>query len=68
MSRFKNIKMTKREKVLLTLVIAEVQACANIEEVKVTVASWVTANDLHPEKVETLNQDEFKRFLQSEIK
>ena len=47
-------EMTKREKALLTLIIAEVRDCRDMERVKAVIDSWVTANDLHPEKVETL--------------
>jgi len=62
MSKLKNIKMTKREKALLAIVIAEVQGCRDMEGVKAITDSWVTANDLHPEDVKTLNQDEMEQL------
>jgi len=37
----------------LTLLVAEIQGCENMDEVKRLVSSWVKANNLEPEKVET---------------
>ena len=58
MSKFKLINMTPREKALLTLIIAEIQGCQDMEAIKGITNSWVTANDLHPEEVSIFNERE----------
>lgn len=63
MSKFKDIKMTRREKALLTIIIAEIQGCQDMEGVKAITNSWVTANDLHPEEVKTLSEEEMKKLM-----
>lgn len=60
-----NLKMTKREKALLTILIAEIHGCQDMEGVKAITESWVKANDLHPEEVETLTEEQMQaRFSQ----
>lgn len=62
MGKFKDIKMTRREKALLTIIIAEIQDCQNMEDVKAIVDSWITANDLHTETVVTLSKEEMEKY------
>ncbi len=62
MSKFKDIKMTPREKALLTILIAEIEGCQNMQGIAAITSSWVTANDLHPEKVSSLSEGELKRL------
>ena len=54
MKKFKVIKMTPREKALLAIIIAEIEGCQDLHSVAAITNSWVTANDLHPENVNTL--------------
>ncbi len=54
--------LTPREKALLTIIIAEIQDCQDMEGIKAITNSWVTANDLHPEKVVSLNEEEMKKL------
>lgn len=63
MSKFKDIKLTLRERSLLTILIAEIQECKDIDSIKAVTNSWITTNELHPEKVETLSQEEVRKFL-----
>lgn len=57
---WKLAKMSKETKGILTILIAEVQDCENMEEVKSLSDCWVKANDLHPEKVEQVSREEFE--------
>ena len=63
MRKFKDLKMTPREKGLLTIIIAEIQGCQDMEGIKAITNSWVTANDLHPEEVISLSEEEMKSYL-----
>lgn len=45
--------MNKETKVTLTILIAELQECRNMEDVKTLLDCWVEANNLHPENVTT---------------
>ena len=44
--------MDKVTKATLTLLIAEIQVCQDMAEVKRVLDSWIKANGLHPERVE----------------
>ena len=66
MVEFKTIKMTRVEKSVLELLIAEIQGCKSLEEVNAIVNPWITANDLHPERVETMTNEEFQKYLEEE--
>jgi len=47
--------MDKVTKAALTLLIAEIQDCLDMAEINRVLDSWVKANDLHPERVGTLD-------------
>ena len=47
--------MDKVTKATLTLLIAEIQACQDMAEVKRVLDSWIKANGIHPEKVGTFD-------------
>jgi hypothetical protein len=64
MVKFKGIKLTVREKSLLNILIAEIKSCKDLEEIRAIVDSWVTANDLHPEKVLSITTEEFQQRIQ----
>lgn len=48
------VKLTKREKALLEILIAEILELNPNESIKKLLENWITANDLHPERVQTL--------------
>lgn len=56
MSKFKDIKMTLREKALLAIIIAEIEGCQDMQGAIAITNSWVTANGLHPERVTSLSK------------
>ena len=47
-------------KAFFEILIREVQDCQNIEEVKKILDSWITANNLHPEDVESIQEETTK--------
>lgn len=54
----KTLEMSKETKGILTILIAEIQNCKDMEEIKSLLDCWIKANDLHPEAVERLSTDE----------
>jgi len=58
MARWKIAKLTRECKAALTLLIQEVQDCKTQEKKDTLLESWIKANDLHPERVETYQPTE----------
>lgn len=56
----KTFKIKGNNKAVFELLINEIQGCGDITEVNSLLNSWVRANDLHPENVETLSEEGFK--------
>ncbi len=54
-------KIKSVNKAFLEILIHEIQECKNMEEVNVLLNSWIKANDLHPENVETLTDEGFRQ-------
>jgi len=63
MTKFKDTNLTPREKALLAILISEIEGCPDVGSIAAVTQSWVKANDLHPEKVGVLNQEELKAFI-----
>ena len=59
--RWPTFKIKGTNKAFFEILIHEIQGCKNMEEVNVLLDSWIKANDLHPEKVETLTEEEFRQ-------
>lgn len=57
---WKTLEMSKETKGVLTILIAEVQDCKDMEEVRSLLDCWIKANDLHPEQVESLSKEDFR--------
>lgn len=53
--KWKKVKLNKECKSTITLLIREVQDCKSQEELDILLRSWIEANDLHPELVQTIN-------------
>lgn len=51
--KMKTMKLTKREKALLSIIIHEVLGLNPNKKIRELLQSWVSTNDLHPEDVET---------------
>lgn len=64
----KDIKMTKREKALMALLIAEINGSNDMAEVRRTTAGWVSANDLHPEMVVSASDEELRGMLKGQAR
>jgi len=58
--RWKTIKMSKETRGIFEILIAEVQGCNDMQEVRTLLDSWIKVNDFHPEKVERLSNEEFR--------
>lgn len=53
-TKTKSVKMTGAFKATITILIREVQECKDMDEVNRLLDCWIEANDLHPEKVQTI--------------
>lgn len=53
--KWKKVKLNKECRSTITLLIREVQDCKSQEELDILLRSWIEANDLHPELVQTIN-------------
>jgi len=67
--RIKTVKLTKREKALLSILIKEIKDVLpnGKEKVEELLDSWIKANNLPVDKVSTLTQEEFYRWIKGEI-
>jgi hypothetical protein len=65
--RIKPVKLTKREKALLSILIKEIKDVLpnGKEKVEELLDSWIKANNLPIDKVSTLTQEEFYRWIRS---
>ncbi|MBA7709036.1 hypothetical protein ES703_117943 [subsurface metagenome] len=45
--------LSSETKAVLNIIIREIQDCQTMEKVKSILDSWIKANDLHPEEVQT---------------
>ena len=55
--------MSPEVKATLSILIVEVLECKSLESVKEVTDSWVKANDLHPEEVNTMSTDQLQEYL-----
>ena len=60
---FEDIKLSSQTKGLLTILIHEIQKCENMDEIDALSQSWVKANNLNPDEVITMSDEEFKRHI-----
>lgn len=59
--------MNQETKAILTILIREIQDCGDMKQVRELTDSWVKANDLHPEEVETyLSTEALREVLKGE--
>jgi len=63
-----NLKLTSREKALLEILIHEIQGAlvGGKRQVKRLLITWIEANDLHPENVQTMTIKAFLEYLEKE--
>ena len=63
----KDVECQQRVKANLTLLVAEIQDCKNLEAVNQLLDCWIKANDLKPEEVETYDPiDELRQALKKQ--
>ena len=67
MNKWKSVKLSTQNKALLSILIREIQECSNMNEVNLLLDSWIQANDLHPENVETMAEKEFNLYKEDRL-
>ena len=65
MKRFhvKSKELGSQGKAVLTILISEIQSCSTMSDVQKLINSWIDANDLHPEQVQTYSAEEAKKLF-----
>jgi len=64
-SKSKLFKIKGANKAFLEILIAEVESCKDIAEVKAILETWKKANDLHPEKVQSMSEEQFAEWIKN---
>lgn len=56
-------ELSNREKSLLEILIHEIQERKPNKAITELLQSWIEANNLHPEKCQTMTQEEFEKWF-----